>query len=77
MQEAARRGLPARADVKAQVAIAQQSVVLHALIEDFVKAHQPTDAEITARYNKLVQDAGGTNTICITSSWTTSSRRRT
>jgi peptidyl-prolyl cis-trans isomerase C len=60
MQEANRRGLAARADVKAQIAIAQQSVVLHALIEDFVKAHPPTDAEITARYNQLVKTAGGT-----------------
>ncbi|EEA02584.1 PpiC-type peptidyl-prolyl cis-trans isomerase [Burkholderia sp. H160] len=59
MQEALRRGLPNRPDVKAQVAVAQQTVVLRALIEDFVKNNQPTDAEITARYNALVKDAGG------------------
>jgi peptidyl-prolyl cis-trans isomerase C len=59
MQEAVRRGLPNRPDVKAQVAVAQQTVVLRALIEDFVKNNQPTDAEITARYNALVKDAGG------------------
>ncbi|KXU87608.1 peptidylprolyl isomerase [Paraburkholderia monticola] len=59
MQEAIRRGLPNRPDVKAQIAVAQQTVVLRALIEDFVKNNQPTDAEVTARYNALVKDAGG------------------
>ncbi|MGF6609759.1 peptidyl-prolyl cis-trans isomerase C [Paraburkholderia sp. WSM4175] len=59
MQEALRRGLPNRPDVKAQIAVAQQTVVLRALIEDFVKTNQPTDAEVTARYNALVKDAGG------------------
>ncbi|MEQ5838399.1 peptidylprolyl isomerase [Paraburkholderia acidicola] len=59
MQEAVRRGIPARADVKAEVAVAQQTVVLRALIEDFVKNNQPTDAEITAKYNTLVKNAGG------------------
>ncbi|MFM0042726.1 peptidylprolyl isomerase [Paraburkholderia sediminicola] len=59
MQEALRRGLPNRPDIKAQIAVAQQTVVLRALIEDFVKTNTPTDAEVTARYNSLVKDAGG------------------
>ncbi|ANB72840.1 peptidylprolyl isomerase [Paraburkholderia phytofirmans OLGA172] len=59
MQEALRRGLPNRPDIKAQIAVAQQTVVLRALIEDFVKNNAPTDAEITARYNALIKDAGG------------------
>ncbi|WP_042298832.1 peptidylprolyl isomerase [Paraburkholderia kururiensis] len=59
MQEAARRGLPTRPDVKAQIAVAQQTVVLRALIEDFMKNNAPTDAEIKARYDKLVHEAGG------------------
>jgi peptidyl-prolyl cis-trans isomerase C len=59
MQEALRRGLPNRPDVKAQIAVAQQTVVLRALIEDFVKNNPPTDAEVTARYNSLIKDAGG------------------
>jgi peptidyl-prolyl cis-trans isomerase C len=59
MQEAARRGIPNRPDVKAQVAVAQQTVVLRALIEDFVKNNQPSDAEIKARYDALTKDAGG------------------
>ncbi|MFL9906729.1 peptidylprolyl isomerase [Paraburkholderia sp. RL17-337-BIB-A] len=59
MQEALRRGLPNRPDIKAQIAVAQQTVVLRALIEDFVKNNAPTDAEVTARYNSLIKDAGG------------------
>ncbi|MFL9983291.1 peptidylprolyl isomerase [Paraburkholderia sediminicola] len=59
MQEALRRGLPNRPDIKAQIAVAQQTVVLRALIEDFVKTNTPTDAEVTARYNALIKDAGG------------------
>ncbi|AFT85780.1 peptidylprolyl isomerase [Paraburkholderia phenoliruptrix] len=59
MQEALRRGLQNRPDIKAQVAVAQQTVVLRALIEDFVKKNAPTDAEVTARYNALIKDAGG------------------
>ncbi|SHJ35009.1 peptidylprolyl isomerase [Paraburkholderia terricola] len=59
MQEALRRGLPNRSDIKAQIAVAQQTVVLRSLIEDFVKKNTPTDAEVTARYNTLIKDAGG------------------
>ncbi|MFM0261439.1 peptidylprolyl isomerase [Paraburkholderia sediminicola] len=59
MQEALRRGLPNRPDIKAQISVAQQTVVLRALIEDFVKTNTPTDAEVTARYNALIKDAGG------------------
>ena len=59
MQEAARRGIATRPDVKAQLAVAQQTVVLRAMIEDFVKTHTPTDAEIKARYDELVKQAGG------------------
>ncbi|KVH79872.1 peptidylprolyl isomerase [Burkholderia ubonensis] len=57
MQEAIRRGIPNRPDVKAQVAVAQQTVVLRALIEDFLKKNQPTDAEVKARYDELVKGA--------------------
>jgi peptidyl-prolyl cis-trans isomerase C len=59
MQEASREGIPARADVKAQVAVAQQTVVLRALIEDFVKKNTPSDADVKARYDELVKQGGG------------------
>ncbi|MBB3256725.1 peptidyl-prolyl cis-trans isomerase C [Paraburkholderia bannensis] len=59
MQEAARRGIPNRPDVKAQLAMAQQQVILHAWIEDFLKNNQPSDAEVKAMYDKVTQGAGG------------------
>lgn len=59
MQEAVREGIPSHPDVKAQIAVAQQTVVLRALIEDFVKKHAPTDAEVKARYDELVKQAAG------------------
>jgi peptidyl-prolyl cis-trans isomerase C len=58
-QEAVREGIPARPDVKAQVAVAQQTVILRALIQDFVKKNVPSDAEVKARYDDLVKQAGG------------------
>jgi peptidyl-prolyl cis-trans isomerase C len=59
MQEAERKGIPNRPDIKAQLAIAQQSVVIRALIADFLKSNPPTDAEIKARYEQAVKQAGG------------------
>lgn len=59
MQEAVREGIPARADVKAQVAVAQQTVVLRAMIEDYVTKNKPSDAEVKARYDELIKQVGG------------------
>jgi peptidyl-prolyl cis-trans isomerase C len=59
MQEALREGVPSRADVKAQVAVAQQTVVLRAMIEDYVAKNKPSDAEVKARYDDLIKQAGG------------------
>jgi peptidyl-prolyl cis-trans isomerase C len=59
MQEAGREGIASRPDVKAQLAVAQQTVVLRAMIEDFVKKNTPSDAEIKARYDQLVKQNGG------------------
>ncbi len=58
MQEAARRGLPNRPEIKAQLAIAQQSVVIRALIEDFWQQQKPSDAELRAAYLALTQKMG-------------------
>jgi peptidyl-prolyl cis-trans isomerase C len=59
MQEAAKEGVPNRPEVKQQVAIAQQTVVLRALIEDFVKKNTPSDADIKARYDELTKSVAG------------------
>ncbi|MBP0594722.1 peptidylprolyl isomerase [Paraburkholderia sp. LEh10] len=59
MQEAIREGIPSKPEVKAQVAVAQQTVVLRALIENYLKKNQPTDAEVKAKYDELVKQIGG------------------
>jgi peptidyl-prolyl cis-trans isomerase C len=59
MQEAIREGIPSKPDVKAQVAVAQQTVVLRALIENYTKQNQPSDAEVKAKYDELVKQIGG------------------
>ncbi|MBN3767038.1 peptidylprolyl isomerase [Burkholderia sp. Ac-20365] len=59
MQEAIREGIPSKPEVKAQVAVAQQTVVLRALIENYIKKNQPTDADVKAKYDELVKQIGG------------------
>lgn len=59
MQEALKEGVPSQPDVKQQVAIAQQTVVLRALIENFVKQNKPSDAEVKAQYDQLAKNAAG------------------
>ncbi|WP_179403969.1 peptidylprolyl isomerase [Burkholderia guangdongensis] len=55
MQDALQRGIANRPDVKAQIAIADQTIVLRALVEDFVKRNQPSDAEVKAKYDEIVK----------------------
>lgn len=59
MQEALKEGVPSQPDVKQQVAIAQQTVVLRALIENFVKQNKPSDDEVKAQYDQLVKSTAG------------------
>lgn len=58
MQEADKRGLGMTDDVKNQVAIARQSIVIRALVADFIKKNPVSDADITAEYNKFKALAG-------------------
>ncbi|SDV51464.1 peptidylprolyl isomerase [Chitinasiproducens palmae] len=53
-QEAARQGVLNRPAVRAQVALAQQSIAIRALLEDFVKTHTPSDQALKAKYDQLV-----------------------
>ena len=59
MDEAARLGIPNQPDVKAQLAIAQQSVVIRALMENYLSTHQPTDAQLHQEYDDVVKQMGG------------------
>lgn len=58
MQEANKLGLGDSPDVKAQLEMARQSIVIRALVADFVKKHPVKDAEIQAEYDKFKAQAG-------------------
>jgi peptidyl-prolyl cis-trans isomerase C len=58
-QEAAREGITRQPDVKAQLAVAQQSVIVRALIQNYIEKNPVTDAELKARYDSLASQFGG------------------
>lgn len=58
MQEADKRGLSNSPDVKSQLDIARQAIVIRALIGDFLKKNPVSDAEVKAEYDKFKAQAG-------------------
>ncbi|MEO8408362.1 MAG: peptidylprolyl isomerase [Oxalobacteraceae bacterium] len=58
IQEADKRGLGTSADVKNQVEIARQSIVIRALVADFIKKNPVSAADIKAEYDKFKTQAG-------------------
>lgn len=58
IQEADKLGLGTSAEVKNQVEIARQSIVIRALVTDFIKKHPVSDDEIKAEYDKFKTQAG-------------------
>jgi len=58
MQEADKLGLGSSADVKAQLEMARQSIVIRALVADFLKKNPVKDADIQAEYDKFKAQAG-------------------
>lgn len=58
IQEADKLGLSNSADVKSQIDIARQSIVIRALVTDFLKKNPITDADIKAEYEKVKSQAG-------------------
>ena len=57
MQEADKKGISNTADVKNQIELARQMIVIRALIGDFVKKNQVSDADIKAEYEKIKTQA--------------------
>ncbi|AKJ67881.1 peptidyl-prolyl cis-trans isomerase [Pandoraea thiooxydans] len=57
-QEAIRRGLQTQPDVQNQLALARQSVLIRALINDELQKSPVTDAEVQARYDELKKQYG-------------------
>jgi len=58
VQEADKLGLANNPDIKNQVDIARQSIVIRALVADYIKKHPISDAEIKAEYDKFKAQAG-------------------
>jgi peptidyl-prolyl cis-trans isomerase C len=58
MQEAERRGLRASPEVKAQLVLATQSVLIRELFADEQRRHPVTDAELRAEYDRIAQAMG-------------------
>jgi peptidyl-prolyl cis-trans isomerase C len=58
VQEADKLGLSNSPEVKNQLDIARQSIVIRALVNDFLKKHPITDAEVKAEYDRYKAQAG-------------------
>ncbi|MQQ99969.1 peptidylprolyl isomerase [Glaciimonas soli] len=58
VQEAEKQGLANNTDVKGQLAIARQSILIRALAANYIKKNPVSDADVTAEYNKFKAAAG-------------------
>ncbi|GAC1409066.1 MAG: peptidylprolyl isomerase [Burkholderiaceae bacterium] len=58
IQEADKQGLASNADVKSQIEIARQSIIIRALVTDYLKKHPISDADIKAEYDRFKAQAG-------------------
>lgn len=59
MQEADKLGLAARDDVKVQMELARQSILIRELFADYQKKNPVSEADIKAEYDKFVAANGG------------------
>ena len=58
MQEADKSGISSSADVKSQVETARQSIVIRALVMDYLKKNPVKDTDIKAEYDRFKAQAG-------------------
>ena len=58
MQEADKLGLSSSAEVKSQLEMARQSIVIRALVADYVKKNPVSEADMKAEYDKFKAQAG-------------------
>jgi peptidyl-prolyl cis-trans isomerase C len=58
VQEADKLGLGTKPDVKTQIDIARQSILIRALVADYLKKNPVKDADIKAEYDKYKAQAG-------------------
>jgi peptidyl-prolyl cis-trans isomerase C len=58
IQQADKEGVGARPDVKNAIDNARQSIIINAMLADYVKKHPVTDAEIQGEYDKYKAQVG-------------------
>jgi peptidyl-prolyl cis-trans isomerase C len=58
LQEADKQGFGTKADVKAAIDNARQSIIINAMLADYVKKNPVKDADIKAEYDRAVASAG-------------------
>ena len=58
LQEAEKTGVAANSDVKTQLEVTRQQILIQALMREYVTKNPISDAEITAEYNKAKAQAG-------------------
>jgi peptidyl-prolyl cis-trans isomerase C len=58
IQEADKQGVGARADVKAQIDNVRQSIIINAMLADYVKKNPIKDADIKAEYERYKAQVG-------------------
>jgi len=58
IQEADKQGIGARAEVKTAIDNARQSIIINAMLSDYVKKHPVTDAEIKTAYDQYKTQVG-------------------
>jgi peptidyl-prolyl cis-trans isomerase C len=59
IQEADKQGVGTRPDVKNQIDNARQSIIINAMLADYIKKNPVTDAQIKAEYDKAKAEQGG------------------
>lgn len=52
-QEAVRKGLDKSEEYQVQMDLAKQQVLVNAFLEDYLKSHEPTDADLKAEYERI------------------------
>lgn len=52
-QEALRKGLDKSVEYQTQIDLAKQQILVNAFLEDYLKTHEPTDADLKAEYEKI------------------------
>lgn len=57
-QDAVKQGLDKRPEVKQQIELANQAVLINAFMQDFIKTHTPTDDQLKAEYDKIKTQIG-------------------